>query len=43
MYKKKSLVGNKPFFIKLDPVEGFDVNTPLEFKFAEYLFKKKNK
>ena len=43
MYKKKSLVGNKPFFIKLDPVEGFDVNTPLEFKFAEYLFKRKNK
>ena len=39
----KSLVGNKPFFIKLDPVEGFDVNTPLEFKFAEYLFKRKNK
>lgn len=41
MYKKKSLVGNKPYFIKLNAVEGFDINTPLEFKFAEYLFKKK--
>ncbi len=41
MYKKKSLVGNKPYFIKLNTVEGFDINTPLEFKFAEHLFKKK--
>ena len=41
MYKKKSLVGNKPYFIKLNAVEGFDINTPLEFKFAEHLFKKK--
>jgi CMP-N,N'-diacetyllegionaminic acid synthase len=43
MYKKKSLVGNKPYFIKLDPVEGFDINTELEFKFAEYLFQQRNK
>ena len=40
MYKKKSLVGNKPYFIKLNNIEGFDINTPLEFKFAEYMFKK---
>ncbi len=41
MYKKKSLVGDKPYFIKLNAVEGFDINTPLEFQFAEHLFKKK--
>tara|TARA_Y100001970_G_C14129123_1_gene800659 strand:+ start:357 stop:1028 length:672 start_codon:yes stop_codon:yes gene_type:complete len=41
MFKKKTLIGNKPFLYKLDEVEGFDINTPLEFKFAEYLFKKK--
>ena len=40
MYKKKSLVGNKPYFIKLNNIEGFDINTPLEFKFAEHMFKK---
>ena len=43
MHKKKSLVGNNPYFIKLDPVEGFDINTNLEFKFAEYLFQERNK
>ena len=43
MHKKKSLVGDKPYFIKLDPVEGFDVNTPLEFQYAEYLYKKRFK
>ena len=40
MYKKKSLVGNNPYFIKLNNIEGFDINTPLEFKFAEHMFKK---
>lgn len=43
MYKKKSLVGNKPYFVKLDPVEGFDINSELEFKFAEHLFHQRNK
>ena len=41
MYKKKSLVGDKPYFIKLNAVEGFDINTPLEVQFAEHLLKKK--
>ena len=40
MFKKKSLIGNKPFFYKLDDIEGFDINTNYEFEFAEYLFKK---
>jgi N-acylneuraminate cytidylyltransferase len=39
MYKTKTLIGKKPFFYKLDQVEGYDINTPLEFSFAEHLFK----
>ena len=39
MFKKKSLVGNNPYFFKLNSLEGFDINTPLEFAFAEYIFK----
>ena len=38
MYKNKSLIGNNPYLYKLDDVEGFDINYPLELKFAEYLF-----
>jgi len=39
MFKTKTLIGKKPYFFRLDDVEGFDINTPLEFNFAEYLFK----
>ena len=41
MYKTKTLIGRKPYFFKLSQVEGFDINTPLEFSFAEHLFKNK--
>ena len=40
MAKKKSLVGNNPYFYKLNLVEGYDINTEFEFEYAEYLFKK---
>ena len=39
MKKNKTIIGNKPFFYNLDQIEGHDVNTEYEFKFAEYLFK----
>tara|TARA_B100000780_G_C20879115_1_gene349713 strand:- start:10 stop:666 length:657 start_codon:yes stop_codon:yes gene_type:complete len=39
MFETKTLVGEKPYFYKLDEVEGYDINTPLEFQFAEHLFK----
>ena len=42
MFKRKSLIGNKPLFYKLDDIEGFDINSNYEFEFAEYLFKKYN-
>ena len=40
MFKKKSLVGNRPFFYKLDQFEGFDINTPVDFDFASKSFEK---
>ncbi len=40
MYKKKSLISNKPFFFKLDEIEGFDIDTMTDFKIAEFLHKK---
>lgn len=40
MFKKKSLVGDIPYFYKLDSIQGYDINTEFEFEYAEYLFKK---
>lgn len=39
MYHKKSVIGDRPYFFKLDQIEGFDIDTPFEFEFAEYLHK----
>ena len=39
MKNNKTVIGDKPFFYKLDQFEGHDINTEYEFKFAEYLFK----
>ncbi len=41
MYKTKTLIGKKPYFYKLNQIEGYDINTPLEFSFAEHLFNNK--
>lgn len=43
MAKNKSLIGHKPFFYKLSEIEGFDINTKLEFKLAENLYMKLHK
>ena len=40
MAKKKSLIGDTPYFYNLNSEEGYDINTKLDFEFAEYLFKK---
>ena len=40
MSEKKSLVGDNPFFYKISATEGYDINTNLDFEFAEYLFRK---
>tara|TARA_Y100000591_G_C21830881_1_gene699519 strand:+ start:1116 stop:1784 length:669 start_codon:yes stop_codon:yes gene_type:complete len=43
MFKTKTLIGRKPYFFKLNQIEGYDINTPLEFSFAEHLFNNINK
>ena len=40
MLKKKSVIGKKPKFFKLDEIEGFDIDTQNDFEFAEHLHKK---
>ena len=40
MIKKKSVIGNRPKFFKLNEIEGFDIDTELDFEFADYLHKK---
>ena len=40
MKQKKSLVGNNPYFFKIDQTEAFDINTNHDFTVAEIMFKK---
>ena len=40
MSHKKSVIGDKPLFHKLDEIESVDIDTILDFEFAEFLHKK---
>ncbi len=40
MIETSNVVGSKPYFHRLDEVEAVDIDTPLEFEFAEFLFEK---
>lgn len=40
MIKRRNVVGHNPFLYVLDDVESVDIDTELEFSFAEFLFKK---
>ena len=40
MIKQRNVVGKKPFFYKLNEIESVDIDTELEFEFAEFLYKK---
>lgn len=40
MYKKKSVIGDNPYFFKLDQIESLDIDTLFDFEFANYLHKK---
>ena len=40
MKKRKTVVSKKPFFYELDEFEGFDIDTPYDFKIAEFLHSK---
>ena len=39
MIERMSVVGKKPYFYKLDEIEGFDIDTNFQFDYANYLHK----
>lgn len=42
LLKSKNIVSSNPNFYVLDNLEGVDVDTPLDFKFAEFLYEIEN-
>lgn len=40
MIDRSNVIGQKPFFYRLDEIQAVDIDTPLEFEFAEYLHTK---
>ena len=40
MIKYRNVVGKKPLFYKVDDFEAVDVDNPIDFEFAEFLYKK---
>ena len=40
MIKYRNIVGKKPLFYKLDDFEAVDVDNPIDFEFAEFLYRK---
>ena len=40
MINKKNVLGDKPYFYSINDIEGLDVDNPIDFEIAEYLFKK---
>ena len=42
MLKDKNFICGKPFFYKISQEESIDIDTNVDFDFAEFLFKKKN-
>lgn len=40
MIKNRNFVGKNPYIYMIDEIEGVDVDYPLDFEFAEFLYKK---
>lgn len=40
MIKMKNVVGSKPYIYGIDEVEATDIDNPIDFEFAEYVYKK---
>ena len=36
---EKNVLGNKPYFMNIDEIEGLDVDNPIDFEIANYLYK----
>ena len=43
MIKYRNIVGEKPLFYKLDDFEAVDIDNPIDFEFAEFIYKKYRK
>jgi len=43
MIKHRNVVGEKPLFYKLDDFEAVDIDNPIDFEFAEFIYKKYRK
>ena len=43
MIKHRNVVGKKPLFYKLDDFEAIDIDNPIDFEFAEFIYKKYRK
>ena len=41
MEQKKSIVGYKPYLLPIDRIEGIDIDDPIDFEFAEFMYLKK--
>tara|TARA_B100000886_G_C20426114_1_gene494101 strand:+ start:3979 stop:4644 length:666 start_codon:yes stop_codon:yes gene_type:complete len=41
MIAKKNVIGDKPFFYEINDLESIDIDNPIDFVFAEHLYKKK--
>ena len=42
MLKRKNVVGNNPMFYVVSDEESVDIDTPLDFEFAQHLYKNRN-
>ena len=42
MLESKNFICSKPYFYELSNIESIDIDTKLDFEFAEFLFKKEN-
>lgn len=40
MIEKQDIIGNNPYLYKISPLEATDIDTELDFEFAEYMYKK---
>lgn len=43
MLRDKNFICGNPYFYKISQTESIDIDTPLDFEFAEFLFRKTNK
>lgn len=41
MIKKRNIMGDSPYFFELDEIESIDIDTDLDFEFANFIYNKK--